>query len=94
MGYTFDVLAAATVITLATAGNAPLANSDLTTGLTYSATLPNTGVDAITGAVLGSIAPDGTGTNFQVSFYNLPGSGSLGAYCGLERGIRDELIDW
>jgi hypothetical protein len=72
-----NIVAAAAVVALVSAGDAPVAQSDLTTGITYSATLPNSGVDAITGAVIGAISPDGRGTNFQVSFYNLPGSGSL-----------------
>ncbi|KAK5163788.1 Cell surface superoxide dismutase [Cu-Zn] 4 [Saxophila tyrrhenica] len=72
-------------MSFAMADDAPLAQSpDLTTGLTYSATLPDMGADGISGAVLGSISPDGTGTNFQVSFYNLPGGDSLsyGLYTG------------
>jgi len=72
-----SIVAAATLVSLAAAGDAPVAKTDLTTGLTYTATLPNAGVDAITGAILGAVSPDGVGTNFQVSFYNLPGSGSL-----------------
>lgn len=72
------IAATAALISVATAGDAPVVDSStLINGLTYSATLPNTGTDAVTGAVLGSIAPGGEGTNFQVAFYNLPGTGNL-----------------
>lgn len=72
-----NIAAIAAFVVVARSGNAPIANSDLTNGIVYTATLPNTAVNAITGAVIGAISPDGSGTNFQVSFYNLPGSGGL-----------------
>jgi hypothetical protein len=72
-----NIAAIAAFLAAAHAGDAPVAMTDLTTGIAYTATLPNTGVGAITGAVLGAVSPDGRGTNFQVSFYNLPSGGTL-----------------
>jgi hypothetical protein len=69
------IAAAAALVSLATAGDAPVAQAT-GIGTTYSATIPAK-VDTLSGAILGSIAPDGAGTNFQISFYNLPGSGNL-----------------
>lgn len=80
-----NIAATAALLAVATAGDAPVVDSSsVLTGITYTATLPNTGVDAVTGAVIGSIAPGGAGTNFQVSFYNLPGTSSFqyGLYSG------------
>lgn len=73
----YNIAAIAAFVAAARAGDAPVASTDLTNGIAYTATLPNTGVGAITGAVLGAVSPDGKGTNFQVSFYNLPSGGTL-----------------
>lgn len=70
-----NIAAAAALVSLAAAGDAPIAQG-VNTGLTYSATIPAK-VDTLSGAVLGSGSPDGDGTNFQVAFYNLPGTGNL-----------------
>jgi len=69
------IAVAAALVSLATAGDAPVAQAT-GIGTTYSATIPAK-VNSLSGAILGSIAPDGAGTNFQISFYNLPGSGNL-----------------
>ena len=69
------IAAAAALVSLASAGNAPIAQAT-GIGTTYSATIPAK-VNSLSGAVLGSIAPNGAGTNFQISLYNLPGSGNL-----------------
>ena len=69
------IAAAAALVSLATAGDAPVAQAT-GIGITYAANIPDK-ANTLSGAVLGSIAPDGAGTNFQISFYNLPGSGNL-----------------
>jgi hypothetical protein len=86
-----NIVAAATLVTLAAAGDAPVVHEDAT-GVVYTATLPNTGVNAITGAVIGAVSVDGEGTNFQVSFYNLPGSGSFCTY--LPWIVQDDLMNY
>ena len=63
------VAAAAALVSIAVAGNAPAIMRE-PIGDTYSANLPNTG--GITGAIKGSAAPNGQGTSFQITFYNLP----------------------
>ena len=79
-----NIVAASALLSLATASDAPIArSSNLKTGASYSATLPNAGRNAITGAVTGAVSPDGVGTNFQISFYNLPGSGSFCMFSAL-----------
>lgn len=70
-----NIAAAAALVSIAAAGDAPVAQFK-NTGITYSATIPAK-VDTLSGAILGSGSPDGAGTNFQISFYNLPGSGNL-----------------
>jgi hypothetical protein len=78
-----NIAAAAALVSIAAAGDAPVAES-VNTGLTYSATIPAK-VDTLSGAVLGAGAPDGAGTNFQVALYNLPGSGNFSRWihgCG------------
>lgn len=69
------ILSIAAVAAIATAGDAPIAESSGISD-TYSATIPAK-VDSLSGAVLGSVSPDGSGTSFQISFYNLPGTGNL-----------------
>lgn len=72
------VVAVAALLSVATAGDAPVVQNN-PVGTTYTAQLPNTGAKAITGAVIAAAAPNGKGTNFQISFYNLPSSGNLSA---------------
>ncbi len=69
------IAAAAALMSIAAAGDAPIAQSEGISN-TYSATIPAK-VDTPSGAVLGSVAPGGAGTNFQISFYNLPGTGNI-----------------
>ena len=79
MRYISNIAAATALISVAIAGDAPaIENNPI--GITYSATLPNTRAGAISGAILGASAPDGSGTNFQVAFYNLPGGGNLSEF--------------
>lgn len=79
MHYFSKIAAAAALVSAATAGDAPIAENE-PSGITYSAELANTRVGAITGGIKGADAPDGSGTNFQVAFYNLPGEGSLSEF--------------
>ena len=76
MHYISKVAAVAALVSVATAGDAPVVENN-PIGVTYSATLPSTGPDAITGAIKGASNPNGEGVYFQGVFYNLPGSGSL-----------------
>ncbi len=81
-----NIAATAALLAVASAGDAPVVDSSsVLTGITYTATLPTSGgVSNVTGTVIGSIAPGGAGTNFQVSFYNLPGTSAFqyGLYSG------------
>ena len=78
MHYISNIAAVAAIVSVAVAGDAPVAQA---TGIdtSYSATIP-AAVEALSGAVLGALSPDGAGTNFQISFYNLPGSGNLSMF--------------
>ena len=78
MRYISNIAAAAAVVSVAVAGDAPVAEaSNIDTS--YSATIP-AAVNSLSGAILGAVAPNGAGTNFQISFYNLPGTGNLSMY--------------
>jgi hypothetical protein len=75
MRYISNIAAAAAIISVAVAGDAPVAEaSNIDTS--YSATIP-AAVNSLSGAILAAVAPNGAGTNFQISFYNLPGTGNL-----------------
>lgn len=71
MRYTITIAALAA---LAAAGDAPIADGT-NIGMTFSANLPSNG--NVTGTIVGSGAPNGEGSNFQISLYNLPRGASL-----------------
>lgn len=73
MRYISSEAAVAALVSCAAASKAPVVHN-APIGITYSATLPS-GNANITGAVKGAGAPNGQGTNFQVTFYNLPSDG-------------------
>ena len=83
MRYTVNIAAIAALVSIAAAGDAPIAQSE-NIGTTYSATIPAK-ANSLSGAVLGASAPDGAGTNFQISFYNLPSGGNLSTYERMRR---------
>ena len=73
MRYTSSIAAVAAFASMATASDAPVEKGN-PLGVTYTATLPNTGVDSITGQVIIAAAPNQEGVNIQAAFYNLPAS--------------------
>ena len=75
MRYISNIAAAAAIVSVAVAGDAPVAQSS-NVDTSYSASIP-AAANALSGTILGSVAPNGAGTNFQISFYNLPGTGNL-----------------
>lgn len=74
MRYASSFAAVAAFISLAAADDAPTAEST-SIGTTFAATLPASG--DVTGSVLGSAAPNGEGSNIQISLYDLPQGSAL-----------------
>lgn len=74
MRYTSGLAAVAALISLASADEAPVAEGT-NIGITFAANLPNNG--DVTGSVVISGAPNGMGSNIQISLSNLPEGTSL-----------------
>lgn len=69
MRYTSGFAAIAALVSVAAADDAPVAEHT-NIGMTFAANLPNNG--EITGSFVGAGAPNGEGSNIQISLYNLP----------------------
>lgn len=77
MRYATGLVAIAAVVSRATAEDAPIAeNTNI--GMTFAANLPNNG--GVTGSFVGAGAPNGEGSNIQISLYDLPQGSSLSKF--------------
>lgn len=76
MRYTSNIVAAAALAAVASAGDAPATHGN-PLDITYAATIQVTTADALSGAMKIAASPNGQGVNIQFSMYNLPGNGDL-----------------